>query len=190
MWIVDSHDYFYNRKSLRCSLRIFQKVICGATVTCNSTEPAHILPPPLTVQGRHYEPTVARLPIDFECPSESFSVACSRQLLPIRTGTWKDSSLPAFGSSVSRQPQQSCRIWFFWMEGGERGFPRLEGTSEILISWASWIKAAPGFRDSARITSGEVISSHRESQFQVARRRQPAWESNRRCYHRGLWLFI
>lgn len=126
----------------------------------------------------------------FECPSESFSVACSRQLLPIRTGTWKDSSLPAFGSSVSCQPQQSCRIWFFRMEGGEWGFPRLEGTSKILISWASWIKAAPGFRDSARITSGEVISSHREFQFQVARRRQPAWESNRRCYHGGFWLLV
>lgn len=133
---------------------------------------------------------VAHLPTDSVCASDSLSVACSGQLLPVRTVTQRDFftslGLQCFWSVSAESPTPVLLDVKRWT-----GIPLLEGTSKRLISWAPWIKAAPGFRDSGRITSGEVISNHREFQFQGARRRQPAWESNKYWYHdRLLQLLI
>lgn len=81
------------------------------------------------------------------------------------------------------------------------GIPLLEATSNICLSWAPRIKATPGFRDSGRITSGELISNQREFQFQVARRRHNQHESlintdTTGCYGflyswaPGLWVLL
>lgn len=135
-----------------------------------------MLPLPLLVPSRGYLSAVAHFPTDAACASEAFSGAGSWQLLPIRAGThrtplWQPSA-PVFPAHFSRVVYYSSPGW----KEVDRDSPA--GTYfRICLSWGPQTKAAPGFRDPGRITSGELISNQREFQFQVARRRHNQDES-------------